>query len=130
MTYPWLAEETRGLVHLKTAGTSWAESLRIIARHDPELTREMLALAIDSYETNKKSYHLSCDPARVPTDLPDDKLDDLLTLIDSRQVLHVAYGAILDAYKPRMMKIWSDHDAELQDVIKNHFVKHLAPFSS
>ena len=128
-TYPLIAEATRGVVHLKTAGTSWAESLRIIARHDPELTREMLALAIDSYETNKKSYHLSCDPARVPTDLPDDRLDDLLTLIDSRQVLHVAYGAILDAYKPRLMKVWQEHDAELQDVVKEHFVKHLAPFA-
>ncbi len=128
-TYPWIAEETRGFVHLKTAGTSWAEALRIIARHDPELTREILALAIDSYESNKKSYHLSCDPARVATDLPDGQLDDLLTLIDSRQVLHVAYGAILDEFKPRMMKIWSDNDAELQDVIKGHFERHLAPFS-
>lgn len=128
-TYPLIAEATRGMVHLKTAGTSWAEALRVVARHDPGLTREMLRLAIDSYETNKKSYHLSCDPARIPTDLPDDRLDDLLTLVDSRQVLHVAYGALLDEFKPRLMALWREHDDELQGVIADHFVKHLAPFA-
>jgi hypothetical protein len=32
---PLSAEATQGMVHLKTAGTSWAEALRVIARHDP-----------------------------------------------------------------------------------------------
>ena len=34
-TYPLIAEATRGMVHLKTAGTSWAESLRVIATMIP-----------------------------------------------------------------------------------------------
>ena len=31
-TYPLIAEATKGVVHLKTAGTSWAEALRVIAQ--------------------------------------------------------------------------------------------------
>ena len=65
-TYPLIAEATKGLVHLKTAGTSWAEALRVIAHHDPDLMREVLALALDSFEANRKSYHLSCDPSADP----------------------------------------------------------------
>ena len=61
-TYPLIAEATKGLVHLKTAGTSWAEALRVIAHNDPDLMREVLGLALDSFEANRKSYHLSCDP--------------------------------------------------------------------
>ena len=34
-TYPLIAEATGGVVHLKTAGTSWAESLRVIATERP-----------------------------------------------------------------------------------------------
>ncbi|HWI01455.1 MAG TPA: tagaturonate epimerase family protein, partial [Propionibacteriaceae bacterium] len=41
-TYPLIAEATNGLVHLKTAGTSWAEALRVIAGNDPDLMREVL----------------------------------------------------------------------------------------
>ena len=43
-TYPLIAEATKGVVHLKTAGTSWAEALRVIANNDPDLMREVLVL--------------------------------------------------------------------------------------
>lgn len=128
-TYPLIAEATKGLVHIKTAGTSWAESLRVIARNDAGLFREILALSLDSFESNRASYHLSCDPAKIESDVTDDQLDNLLTLIDSRQVLHVGYGAVLEEFKPRMMQVWQAHDDELQTIIKDHFVRHLAPFA-
>ncbi|MCL2736485.1 MAG: tagaturonate epimerase family protein [Propionibacteriaceae bacterium] len=127
-TYPLIAEATRGLVHLKTAGTSWVEALRVIARHDPDLFREILDLSIREFDQNTRSYHLSCDPARIPLDVPDAGLDDLITWADSRQVLHVGYGAALDAYRSRMYACWQAHDAELTGVIADHFVRHLAPF--
>ena len=40
-TYPLIAEATEGVVHLKTAGTSWAEALRVIAHNDPDLMRDV-----------------------------------------------------------------------------------------
>lgn len=128
-TYPLFAEATGGMAHLKTAGTSWAEALRVIARHDGDLMREITALALESFEQNRKSYHLSCDPAKVPAHPTDAELATLLDVIDSRQVLHVGYGAILEAFKPRMYEVWLNHDEELYGIIAEHFVKHLAPFS-
>jgi tagaturonate epimerase len=129
-TYPLIAEATNGVVHLKTAGTSWAEALRVIAHNDPDLMREVLALALDSFEANRKSYHLSCDPAKIPTDPTDDQVAQLMDRVDSRQVLHVGYGAILEEFGPRMYQVWNDNEEEHYRIIADHFVKHLTPFAS
>jgi hypothetical protein len=128
-TYPLIAEATRGLVHLKTAGTSWAEALRVIANNDPDLMREILALALDSFEANRQSYHLSCDPSRIPTDPTDDQVEQLMDVADSRQVLHVGYGAILAEFGPRLYQVWNDHEDEHYKIIAEHFVEHLTPFA-
>jgi hypothetical protein len=128
-TYPLIAEATKGVVHLKTAGTSWAEALRVIARNDPDLMRRILALALDSFEANRKSYHLSCDPTRIPADPTDDEVAGLLDVVDSRQVLHVGYGAILEEFGSQMYRLWNDHEEEHYRIIADHFVKHLEPFA-
>ena len=128
-TYPLIAEATRGVVHLKTAGTSWAEALRVIASNDADLMRQILALALDSFEANRKSYHLSCDPAAIPRDPTDDEVTRLLDVADSRQVLHVGYGAILEEFGSPMYRVWNDHEEELYGIIADHFVRHLQPFA-
>ncbi|MFL6044329.1 MAG: tagaturonate epimerase family protein [Propionibacteriaceae bacterium] len=128
-TYPLIAEATNGLVHLKTAGTSWAEALRVIAHNDPDLMREVLALALDSFEANRKSYHLSCDPTKIPADPTDDEVAQLMDRVDSRQVLHVGYGAILEEFGPRLYQVWNDNEEEHYRIIADHFVKHLTPFA-
>jgi len=128
-TYPLIAEATQGVVHLKTAGTSWAEALRVIAHNDPDLMREVLALALDSFEANRKSYHLSCDPTKIPTDPTDDQVAQLMDRVDSRQVLHVGYGAILEEFGPRLYQVWNDNEEEHYRVLADHFIKHLTPFA-
>jgi tagaturonate epimerase len=115
--------------YLKTAGTSWAEALRVIAHNDPDLMREVLGLALDSFEANRKSYHLSCDPARIPTDPTDDEVAQLMDRVDSRQVLHVGYGAILEEFGTRLYQVWNDHEDEHYRIIEDHFLKHLTPFA-
>jgi hypothetical protein len=129
-TYPLIADATKGFVHLKTAGTSWAEALRVIANNDPDLMREVLALALDSFEVNRKSYHLSCDPTRIPTDPTNDEVAQLMDRVDSRQVLHVGYGAILDEFGTRMYQVWNDNEEEHYRIIADHFIKHLTAFAS
>jgi tagaturonate epimerase len=129
-TYPLIAEATNGLVHLKTAGTSWAEALRVIAYNDPDLMREVLALALDSFEANRKSYHLSCDPTKIPANPTNDEVAQLMDRVDSRQVLHVGYGAILEEFGPRLYQVWNDHEEEHHGIIADHFVKHLTPFAA
>ena len=95
----------------------------------PDLMRQVLTLALESFEANRKSYHLSCDPTRIPTDPTDDEVARLMDVIDSRQVLHVGYGAILDEFGSRMYQVWNDNEEELYGIISDHFVKHLAPFA-
>ncbi|MDR0284935.1 MAG: tagaturonate epimerase family protein [Propionibacteriaceae bacterium] len=128
-TYPLIAAATRGLVHLKTAGTSWAEALRVIARYDPELFRGVVALSIREFATNRQSYRLGCDVSAIPVRPRAAELDDLLTRPDSRQVLHVGYGAALRAYHDRLYECWTAHEDDLTEIIRDHFVKHLAPFA-
>ena len=128
-TYPLIAEATKGMVHLKTAGTSWAEALRVIANNDPDLMRQVLTLALESFEANRKSYHLSCDPTRIPTRPSDEEVRRLMDVVDSRQVLHVGYGAILEEFGPRLYQVWNEHEEEHYQVVSDHFVKHLAPFA-
>lgn len=127
--YPAFAEETRGVCHLKTAGTSWVEALRIVARHDPALLREVLALSLESFEENRHSYHLTCDPAKIPANPADDQMADLITVLDSRQVIHVGYGVVLAQFGPRVKDILRAHEEELYGTIADHFIAHLAPFA-
>jgi hypothetical protein len=129
-TYPLIAEATAGAVHLKTAGTTWVEALRVVARHTPALFRDLLALSLRSFEQNRQSYHLSCDPSRIPADVPDAELDGLITAVDSRQVLHVGFGAALTTLKEPLNEVWREHEDELHDVIRDHFIRHLEPFTA
>lgn len=130
LIYPLFAEATQGVSHLKTAGTSWIEALRVVARHEFDLLREILELSLASFEENRHSYHLSCDPSRIPTHPSDEQLDDLVTAIDSRQVMHVGYGAVLEQFGDQIRQVLDDHEDELYAIMHQHFLKHLAPFGA
>lgn len=128
--YPSFVEATEGVAHLKTAGTSWIEALRIVAAHDPALLRAILALSLESFAENRHSYHLSCDTARILADLPDDRLGELVTSLDSRQVMHVGYGAVLDEFGAQIKGILTVHEDKYATLMKEHFIAHLAPFGT
>ena len=128
--YPLFAEATRGVSHLKTAGTSWIEALRVVARHEFDLLREILTLSLASFEENRASYHLSCDPGKIPANPSDEQLDELVTAVDSRQVMHVGYGAALKMYGEEIKQALADNENELYEIMHQHFLKHLQPFST
>ena len=64
--YPSMAKYTRRVAHLKTAGTSYLEALRAVAKSDPTLFREILTLARARYSEDRASYHVSADVTKVP----------------------------------------------------------------
>lgn len=118
------------LVHVKTAGTSYLEALRAVAEVDPELFREILELARDRYETDRATYHVSASLERVPSEvtLVDEDLPGLLDDFDAREVLHVTFGSVLDAYGDRLREtLRRNHDAYAEG-LATHFEKHLKPF--
>jgi hypothetical protein len=128
--YPIVAKHAGGLIHVKTAGTSYLEALRVIARVQPSFFREILALAHQRYAEDKATYHVSADPKKVPSpdQLPDDQLPEILDWFDSRQMLHIVFGSVLDQYMNRIREVLDAHEEAHYQGLKAHFDKHLAPF--
>jgi hypothetical protein len=128
--YPLAARYTGGLVHLKTAGTSYLEALRVWAKVDPALFREILDFSRSRYETDCVSYHVSADLRKVPaaSSISDAKLPDLLNQFDARQVLHIAFGSVLVKYGDALHAMLNSHEDEYYALLKQHFARHLDPF--
>ncbi|MBN1286044.1 MAG: hypothetical protein JXB47_11655 [Anaerolineae bacterium] len=126
--YPIIAKHCGEWVHVKTAGTSWLEALRVAAMFDAPLFRAVLAFAMARYPQDKATYHVSADAAKVPADLPDDQLPALFDQFDARQVLHVTYGSVLDEYHDALFAVWRAHPDAYAEVLKKHFDKHIGPF--
>ena len=129
--YPILARHAGQRVHLKTAGTSYLEALRAIARVDPALFRQILALARERYNRDRATYHVSAEVARVPAPdaLTDAELPDLLDRFDAREVLHVTFGSVLDRFGPRFREALDVHEEAHYAALETHFRRHLAPFA-
>jgi len=128
--YEPIAEATNGLVHLKTAGTSYLEALRVAARVAPALFRRALEIGHQRFEVDRKSYLIGASLERVPLPaaVSDADLPHLLDDDDARQVLHVTFGSALDALGDELKALLAEHAEAHEDGLARHFVRHLAPF--
>jgi hypothetical protein len=128
--YPIISELTGGLVHLKTAGTSYLEALRTVAQVDAAFFREILALARERYEIDRATYHVSAelDQVPVPDSLSDAELPELLDQFDARQVLHVTFGSVLDTFSEWLLAVLRQHEEVYHALLEAHFQRHLSPF--
>lgn len=128
--YPLAMRATGGLVHLKTAGTSYLEALRVMAAANPSLFRQVLDFARDRYETDRQTYHVSAVLGKVPeaAALTDAALPGLLDQFDARQVLHVTFGSVLDQFGVELKALLNLHADAYTEGIKRHFDRHLAAF--
>jgi hypothetical protein len=130
--YPIASRLAGELVHLKTAGTSYLEALRAIAILNPGLFRDIVAFALDRYPTDRATYHVSAELARVPDAavMPDDQLATLLDDFHGREVLHVTFGSVLNdeaLRDPFFATLRANEDVYAQ-IIETHFEKHFSPF--
>ena len=135
--YPIANRLARGLVHLKTAGTSYLEALRTIAALDPGLFQEIYAFARERYPDDKVSYHVSAELEKAP--LPEDVTawDGLLEQFDAREILHVTFGSVLSDQTPdgqrrffdRLMAVLHANPEAYAANLERHFVRHLQPFT-
>ena len=128
--YPLVARHAEDRVHVKTAGTSYLEALRVIADRDTALFRRILDYSRARFETDRKSYFLDCEPDKVPAnaDLDDADLPGLLEQFDARQLLHVTFGSNLDRFGAEIHSLIADHEDAYEAVLNTHFSRHLAPF--
>jgi hypothetical protein len=137
--YPIAVRHTRGLVHLKTAGTSYLEALHTIAALDTALFREIYQFARERYTTDKASYHVSAELEKAPLseDVADADLPELLNQFDAREIFHVTFGSVLTTktadggwlFYDRFMKLLRDNPEAYADNLKEHFLRHLRPFA-
>src|SRR5665648_404355 len=133
--YPIFARETEGLCHIKTAGTSWLEEVKVVAMKDPALYREIHRFALENFAKDRASYNLTTDLSRIPNidKLSDGQLVDLFIKPDSRQLIHITYGSILRAkddkgkyiFKDRIYKILFEYEEDHYRELSNHIRRHL-----
>jgi hypothetical protein len=128
--YPMIARHTQGRAHVKTAGTSYLEALRVIAAENPDFFRRILELSRTRFEKDRKTYFLDAQLADVSRndDLSDADLPGLLDHFDSRQVLHVTFGSILDEFRAEFHDFIERHENHYAKALEAHFGRHLAPF--
>lgn len=144
--YGILARATGGQFHVKTAGTSYLEALRVVARHDSASFREIIDFSRGRYDTDKATYHVSATLADAPlTSEADDATleSEYLEMWSDvpegkgftkpgRQILHCTFGSVLTDAK--LGKIVHDclkaHPETYIEVLDDHFGRHLDALKS
>ena len=140
--YPALARITRGRFHVKTAGTSYLEALRVVAQEDDALFRAVIDFSRDRFDEDKATYCVSAEVARVPApkDVSDptrleqlylDRWQDTppgkgFTAL-GRQVLHCTFGSVMTHphLGPRVLELLEGRPEEYSEILRQHFVRHL-----
>lgn len=134
--YEAAALQTHGMVHLKTAGTSYLEALTTVARTDPPLFRDIYAFARERFEEDRASYHVSAslESAPRPEDVEDGKLPGLVDQFDAREILHVTFGSVLGEsagehrLRERLLESLGQNEEAYASGLETHFLRHLRPF--
>lgn len=134
--YPSIGRICKGRFHVKTAGTSYLEALRVVCRKDKEFFRSIINFARSRFAKDRESYHLSAGLDRVPEagKLKDNELER--TYLDQdhgRQILHVTFGSVLTEstnghyrFRERIRKILLQNQHLHEDVLRHHLGKHIS----
>lgn len=140
--YPVLAQATGGCFHVKTAGTSYLEALRVVSRHDESLFRRIVDLARLHYDRDKATYHVSADVRRLPSATEVASIPALEQVYlgrwsevptglgltqPGRQVLHCTFGTVLTdgTFGPLIRALLQEHLDTYTEVLCDHFARHL-----
>lgn len=140
--YAALARHTRGRFHVKTAGTSYLEALRVAARHQEPLFRQIIDFARARYDRDRATYHVSAKLADVPApkQVADVKALEKLYLGDwsevpqgaglsapGRQILHCTFGSVLTdpLLSARLRGVLESHRDAYARLLAEHFGRHL-----
>ncbi|MDR1232487.1 MAG: tagaturonate epimerase family protein [Spirochaetaceae bacterium] len=133
--FPSIGRETRGIFHVKTAGTNWLEAMRTVAVADPALYRAVHRYALSIFKEATAYYHVTTNLANIPdvSQLKDSDLPSLFDNNDARQLIHITYGLILTKknpdgtfeFKDALYKLWRDRETVYNDALIRHIGKHL-----
>ncbi|MBA2707658.1 MAG: hypothetical protein H0U59_07635 [Gemmatimonadaceae bacterium] len=140
--YSLFARHTKGLFHVKTAGTSYLEAIRVIARHNESLFRRIIDFARGRYETDRATYHVSAtlDSTPAASDVLDVRELERIYLHawsdvpagtgfthPARQILHTTFGSVLNdpIIRPEFYSTLRSHPDAYKEILADHFARHL-----
>ena len=140
--YPMFAKQNKTRFHVKTAGTSYLEALRVVARQDETLFRAIIDFSRARYDKDKATYHVSATLAGTPpaSDIknaralekaylglwadakPNQGLSD-----PGRQILHCTFGSVLTdpKLKGEVFGVLKSHPKVYEEILADHFGRHL-----
>lgn len=134
--YPIIAEHTKGIYHIKTAGTNWLEALRVIAYRDPALYREIHNYVLENYGEAMAHYNITPNVQRIEplTNLSNEELINYLNDDDMRQLLHITYGLLLTAkdeqgnylFRNDIFGVLDKYESTYEEMLNKHIGKHLS----
>jgi hypothetical protein len=127
--FPAIGRLSRGRFHIKTAGTSWLEALRVVAAKEPALFRDLYVVALERYGHARALYHVTPDltalpaPAEVSSRTAPSLLDD----VNARRVLHITYGEILGVpgLRERLFRLLRANGEGYELMLEHHIGRHL-----
>ncbi|WP_203247601.1 tagaturonate epimerase family protein [Sporosarcina beigongshangi] len=135
MVFPIIAKYTKGIFHVKTAGTNWLEAVRVIANTNPNLYRKMHVFALENFEEALKYYHVTPDLDGISAldTVTDGQLSDYMNDDAARQLFHVTYGLILTAkdekdefiFRDDFFKTLDVHELDYRAALVSHIGKHI-----
>ena len=128
--FPAVGRLSRGRFHLKTAGTSWLEALRVISSADLPLFRDLYNRALERYQAARAYYHVTPDLSRLPASaemLDEKSAPALLEDADARRLLHITYGEMLAVpeLKKRFFGVLSAKAEAYRTGLQSHIGRHL-----
>ncbi len=127
--YPSVGKYTEHRLHLKTAGTSWLEALRVVAQTNAPLFRTILKKAYEYFPEATKLYQVTTDLSaiRPASEVEDQALPDYLDDNNARQLLHITYGGLLNDSDVReeFFRTLNEREEEHYAAVERHIGKHL-----
>lgn len=123
--YPLVTRYWGERIHVKTAGTSYLEALRVLAKYEPDLFLKIYSLGRECYELDKKTYHVS---ARLDLLPGTDDLPSFLNDFHAREVLHVTFGSAIARFGEELKAALVEHESVYHEGLRTHFDRHLRSF--
>jgi len=140
--YTAFARATKGHFHVKTAGTSYLEAIRVVALHDPSLFRRLCEFSRERYDTDRATYHVHATLDTVPPPEQIESDHELQAVYlghwdetpsgigfaqPGRQILHCTFGSVLTHHEwgTAVKECLAQHPSTYTQVLAVHFGKHL-----
>lgn len=134
--YPILGRLCGDLLHVKTAGTSYLEALRVAARRAADLFAAVAEFSCSRFETDRATYQISARLDRLPpprTLSPVEREKTYLDSDDGRQVLHVTFGSVLTrgrtaagrSFKEALREVLLQNADLHEELLARHLGRHI-----